>query len=100
MTRWGKRGLDPATSFPPPVFTEQGTAGYLSVLKQHEPQQMQMHVLGAKGEERDRRRGGETAGGTFTAVLKMNTCCRDPGTGGTGGQSVNGLIILMFDVSV
>lgn len=57
---------------------------------------MQMHVLGVEGEERSRR---ETAGDTFTAVLKVNTCCPDPGAGGTGGQSVKEFIILMFDGS-
>lgn len=56
---------------------------------------MQMRVLGAEGEE-----GARLPEALFTAVLKVNTCCRDPGAGGTGGQSVNGLIILMFDGSV
>lgn len=46
------------------------------VLKQLEPQQMQMHVLRV---ERSSHGGDGAAGDAFTAALNVNTCCRDPG---------------------
>lgn len=78
VMKWGKSRLECLTSSPPPPETSPGTAGYLFVppastqtwsLKQLEPQQMQRHVLRVGGEERSRRRGGETAGDTFTTSL-------------------------------
>lgn len=93
---WVQLGSCLCCCVPSPASVNSGV-----VLKQLEAQQMQMHVLGVEGEERSRR---ETAGDTFTAVLKVNTCCPDPdpdpGAGGTGGQSVKEFIILMFDRSV
>lgn len=85
--RWGSAGCD----LSPPARVNSDV-----VLKQLEPQQMQMHVLRVEGKERSSHRGDGTAGDAFTAALKVNTCCRGPGAGGTGGQSVNEFIILTF----
>lgn len=70
----------PSSSPPAPV-------NLAAVLKQLEPQQMQMNVLGVKSKREEQTDRGvidaEAARDTFTTAFKTNTCRRGPSAWGT-----------------
>lgn len=89
---WAFSGYSWLSIYPALSSSSSASVNLDVVLKQLEPQQMQMRVLGVKSEERNthrRAKDTETARDAFTTAFKMNTCWGVEGTSEILGQWVH-----------